>query len=85
MDKNPTVVPRVSVTNSVTLFHLAAENGEIELCKLIIPHINVKNPKQTMITNLMGSKCFWSYTFKYWKYIVSTKASSDTKLHIFVS
>ena len=47
LDKNPTVVPRVSVTNSVTLFHLAAENGEIELCKLIIPHINVKNPKNS--------------------------------------
>ena len=45
LDKNPTVVPRVSVAKSVTLLHLAAENGEIELCKLIIPHINVKNPK----------------------------------------
>ena len=47
LDKNPTVVPKDSVTNSVTLFHLAAENGEIELCKLIIPHINVKNPKNS--------------------------------------
>ena len=41
LDKNPTVVSRLSVT----LFHLAAENGEIELCKLIIPHIDVKNPE----------------------------------------
>ena len=44
LDKNPTVVPTVA-DSSVTLFHLAAENGEIELCKLIIPHINMKNPK----------------------------------------
>ena len=46
LDKNPTVDPvgLYSYKHTKTLIHLAAENGEIELFKLIVPHIEVKNP-----------------------------------------
>ena len=46
LDKNPTVDPigLYSCKNTKTLLHFAAENGEIELFKLIVPHVEVKNP-----------------------------------------
>ena len=50
LDKNPTVNPHdqhiSTCKSSNTLLHLAAEAGKLELCKLIVPKIEVKNPRK---------------------------------------